>query len=132
MKRRGFTFLELLVALSLFTVGMLSILQIFPANRRLLAQNAANTQAVFLAQEQLELARATPYANLTVGTYAPRAAITTAAGISGYDRQIVVTYLDSNYATSNTDQGLKRVDVTVYWTDRTINRQYTVSSYVTR
>lgn len=52
--RRGFTFVEVLLALVLFLVGMLSALQVIPANRDQLAQSAERTQAVFLAQEAME------------------------------------------------------------------------------
>lgn len=52
--RRGFTFVEVLLALVLFMVGMLSALQVIPANRDQLTQSAERTQAIFLAQEAME------------------------------------------------------------------------------
>lgn len=134
MIKRGYTFIELIIALSLFLVGMLSILQLFPANRRLLAQSGMRTQAAFLAQEQLETARGNSYANLTVGTYRSRAAISndTSSVYSLFERQVVVELIDANRAVTNTDVGLKRVTATIYWSERTLSQQYSVSTIVNR
>jgi len=138
MRKRGFTFLELLIAISLFAVGMVSILQIFPVNRRFLAQSASTTQAVFLAQEALEQARSVPYDNLTIGTYQAKAPVSTVSGdpFAQYQRQVKVTILDGTRAAiaqqdTAHDVGLKRLDVTVYWNERGINRQYSLSTYAT-
>lgn len=132
MRKPGFTFLELLIATTLFSVGMISVLQIFPVNRRLLTQSAQTTQAAFLAQEQVEKVRNTDYATLTTGNYEPRAALDSTGGqiFAQYERQTVISYIDTNYATSATDTGLKKVLVTVFWTERNINRQYTLGTYV--
>ena len=131
---RAFTLLELLVALSVFLFGMVTILQIFPANRRLLTQTGETTQAAFLAQEQLELLRSVSYATLTVGTYAAKAAITSTVNspFAGYSRDIVVQLLDTNRNVTNVDVGLKKVTTTIYWTDHSVNRTYSLSTYVTQ
>jgi prepilin-type N-terminal cleavage/methylation domain-containing protein len=132
MRKQGFTFIELLVALSLFLIGMISVLQIFPANRKLLNQTTHATQASFLAQQEIETIRTVPYTSLTIGTYLARSAVTTdnTSPFAMFDQQVVVEYLDTNRAVSQTDQGLKRVTVTVYWTERTFSQQYSLSTYV--
>lgn len=131
-RKSGFTFLEVLVALSLFAVGMISVLAIFPVNRRFLLQSANTTQAVELAQEKLEQVRALTYNDLTVGAYEAAAPVTadTTNPLSQYTRQTTVTLLDGNRQTTNTDQGLKKVDVQVSWKEHGANRQYTLSTYV--
>ena len=128
-----------MVALSLFVVGMLSILQIFPLNRRYLAQSANTTQAVFLAQEELEQVRSQPYANLTIGTYEARHAASSTAGdpLGQFQRQTTVSLINGAHAavspqTAVNDFGLKQVDVTIYWIERTVPRSYTLSTYVYR
>ena len=132
MRRRGFTFLELLVALSLFAVGLIGILQIFPLNRRFLAQSAMTTQAAFLAQEGMEELRSLPYSSLTVGTYQPLTQVSTVSGdpASLFSREVTVELVDDNYGTSNADVGLKVVNVRVTWSERGISRQYTISTVV--
>ncbi len=129
---QGFTFLELLVALTLFLVGMVTVLQIFPLNRRLLNQTSQTTNAVFLAQEEIEKVRSNDYTSLPVGTYLARTAVTTdtASPLKIFDKQIVVVQVDTNRATTNTDTGIRRVDVTIFWTETSVQRQYKVSTYV--
>jgi len=147
--KRGFTILELMIALSLFMIGMLSVLQIFPANRRLQEQNALATQAVFLAQEEMEKIRTIPYGSLTVGEYMPRQIMSEAPSESGdtpygnlvqvvgfdnssypFEKEITVKYLDSNRQQSANDLGLKQVDLTIYWKQKALDRQYSLSTYI--
>ena len=130
MKRPAFTFLELLVALSLFSVGMLSLLKIFSVNRRYLAQSAAYTSAVFLAQEELEGVHAVSYAWLTVMPtyYEPQETVPGAAYV-GFLRKTAVTYITSAGATSATDTGLKKIEVTVSWTENGVSRSLILATY---
>lgn len=135
MKRRAaFTLLELLVALTLFVFGIVTVIQVFPANRRLLTQTSQTTQAAFLAQEQLESLQGVAYSSLTVGTYAARATVNsnTSSPFNKFERQIDVVLLDTNRATTATDVGLKKATVTMYWTERNVSRTYTISTYVYR
>jgi prepilin-type N-terminal cleavage/methylation domain-containing protein len=129
--KKGFTFVELLVALSLFSVGMISVLQIFPVNRRLISQASMQTQATYLAQEQMETLRSLPYASLTVGTYEPKAIVPNSSGttLSLFQRSTTIEYIDSSYAVSATDTGLKRETVTVYWNDGALARTYVLVTY---
>lgn len=131
MKKSGFSFLELLIALSLFSVGMVSILQIFPLNRRYLAQSAAVTQASFLGQAEIETVRATDYDSLIPGTFEPQHSVSNDASdpLSQFERSTVITLIDKDHHTTATDVGLKKVEVTVYWSERGINRQYSLTTY---
>lgn len=120
------------MALSLFMVGMVSILQIFPINRRYLTQSAQTTRAVYTAQEQIERLRAEPYDELTTGTYEARQAMSATAGdpYTEIERQTVIALIDSNRAVTQTDVGLKRVTVTVYWLENGQERSYQLATYV--
>jgi len=131
MKVRAFTFVELLIALSLFSVGMLSILQVFPANRRLLAQSSYQSQASFLAEEQMETLRSLPYSSLTTGTYEAKATVPNSTGTqySLFQRSTTIDYIDGSYSVSATDTGLKRLTVTVYWSEGNVNRTYVLTTY---
>ncbi len=138
MKRKsGFTLIEVLVALTLFTFGMVTVMQLLPLNKRYIKQSAMVTQATFLAQEKLELVRSVSYASLSVGTdpyYEP----TTAMGISSTDplrefsRQTEVSYVDpaNSFTNSSTDTGIKKVIVRVSWNERSIPRTYSLSTFV--
>ena len=135
MKHRlqaGFTLLEVLIALSLFSVGMLSVLEIFPVNRRFLTQSAQSTQAAFLAEELMERDLTLPYSSLTPGTFQAATQVSTTAGDprSLYTRSSVVTLLDSNWQATATDVGLKRLDITVTWNEHGVSRTYVLSTIV--
>ena len=130
----AFTFLELLIAVSLFSVGVISVVKIFPVNRRYLNQSANTTQAAYLAQEELETIRGLSYANLTLGTYEAKHAVSTSGEFSQYQRQTVVGWVDSqsNWQTSSAETNLKQITITVYWqegTDNSINRTFTLTSF---
>ena len=132
MRRAGFTFIELLIALTVFLVGMISVLQIFPANRKLLNETTHNTQAAFLAQQELESVRALPYATLTTGTYLAKSAVTanTSSPYAMFSQSVSIDYLDTNRNVTGNDLGLKRITVTIYWAERSLNLQYVASTYV--
>ena len=126
-RQKGFTLLEILVALSLFLVGMVSVLQIFPINRKLITQSGEMTQAVFLAQEQIETVRALPYSDLSTGDYEVRHYVAGSADQLGkFERKTLVNYIDAAYANSTVDVGLKKVEVTVYWKQGNLDRQYSL------
>lgn len=135
-RKKGFTFIELLVALSLFAVGMLSVLQIFPINRRYLKQSAMTTQAAFLAQEELEILQADSYSSLVVGTspyHEPRHAMSMDPDnpYAQFERQTEVVLINpQDYQVSGTDLGMKKVTATIYWQEDRISRQYSLSTYV--
>lgn len=131
MKRPGFTFLELLIALSLFSVGMVTALQIFPLNRRFLAQSQHTTQASFVAQEGVEYVRSLDYSSLTTGSFEPNHAVAIVPDpLSIYSRSTLVELIDTNRNASATDVGLKKVTVTVTWLERSLTRSYTIATYV--
>lgn len=135
-KQSAFTFIELLVALSLFVIGMLTILQIFPVNRKYLTQSGDTTQATFLAQEEMETVRSMSYEDLTVGTspyFEPAHLLGSGSSdpFSQYTRQTEVEYIDpTTFHTISTDEHLKQVTITITWQESNINRQYVLSSYV--
>lgn len=138
MKHSGFTLIEILVALSLFTVGMVSVLQIFPINRKFLVQSADTTQAVFLAQEEMEIVRNTSYASLTTGAaqaFEPLHTLSVSSGpFVNYRRTTVINFVDpaAAYLASATDKFMKRVDITVTWDENGNTRTYTLSSVVVK
>jgi prepilin-type N-terminal cleavage/methylation domain-containing protein len=140
MKKPAFTLLEILISLSLFSVGMVSVLHIFPVNRKYIKQSAQTTQAAFLAEEEIEIVHGTPYASLTIlPTYFEPAENLGSGAPSdpnnAFTRTTTVTYVDSNNnwlppSPATTDTGLKKVTVTVSWSENSITRQYVLSAYV--
>jgi len=65
---RGFTLIELTVAVTIFTVGVLGMLKVTAGITRLLGMGDRVATASFYAQERLEMLRATSCAALASGT----------------------------------------------------------------
>ncbi len=65
---RGFTLIELTVAVTIFTVGVLGMLKVTAGITRLLGMSDRVATASFYAQERLETLRATSCAGLASGT----------------------------------------------------------------
>jgi len=100
---KGFTFIELLVVIVLFSAGAVSLLQIFSMTIYGGSENQNTLIATGLAQEKMELIRNSSYSS--VGNEV-RAAI---PNYTFFQREVVVTTPIPN---------LKEVDVNVYWTER--------------
>ena len=65
---RGFTLIELTVAVTIFTVGVLGMLKVTAGITRMLGMSDRVATASFYAQERLETLRATSCAALASGT----------------------------------------------------------------
>jgi prepilin-type N-terminal cleavage/methylation domain-containing protein len=107
----GFTLVELMVALLLITIGILPIAAVQSGSTRDVVTTGQHTRALSIAQERMEVARAAGFT-----------AAQTDSGQSG-----VYTWR-TNVTTVAT--GLRRVDVTVTWTDRTGTRTVLLNDLV--
>ena len=139
IKRPAFTFIELLIALSLFSVGMVSVLRIFPVNRKYITQSGQTTRAAFAAQQAIETIRGISYDNLSVlpTVYEPAHTLGTGSSdpLAAFTRKTEIIYIDptNNWLPANpttTDTGLKKVSVTVSWSESGITRSYLISTFV--
>ncbi len=95
---RGFTLIELTIAVTLFTIGILGMLSVLAGITRLLAQGDRIATAGFYAQERLETVRNTTCAGLTPGSqtrggiYDLAWSVTPMFGGNAQRVQVVVTY----------------------------------------
>lgn len=152
---KGFTILEVLVAVSLLSVGILAVASLMGTSIKTSSYSQALTQANNLAQYRLERLQSVSYNNLQVTdtstapddlkrncsqtdatasrpvyTCTPTQGIT--IGVRNFTWLYTVTYIDvdgSGTADPGID-GLKRIDVTVSWTDQLWNmaKSITVTS----
>lgn len=141
--QKGFTLVEVLIALTILSVGILGIAGLAGTAVKTSGHSQAMTQANNLAQKKLEALLSVDYLNLEVDdstspitelrrdctqtsaainrpvyTCTPTTATET-VGTRSFGWSYTVTYIDVNgngVANQNQD-GLKRVDVTVSWTD---------------
>jgi prepilin-type N-terminal cleavage/methylation domain-containing protein len=98
--RRGFTLIEVVGALVIFSVGVIMVLQLTGALSRQMEYAAKSSELVVRAQERLDSLEALPFDSITVGT---RQDTLTVRGVR-FVRQAVVTSVTAL---------LRRIDVTV-------------------
>lgn len=126
----GFTIAEILVAIVVFTIGILAVVQVFPLHRRLARVSEKATVANFFAQEQLENLFSLPYSDVTTGTYETRAPLAASGDFSQYERETLIELVDSTYQTSGSDLGLKKVTINVYFTENSQTRTESLVSLI--
>jgi type IV pilus modification protein PilV len=113
--RRGFTLIEMMVAILLIGVGLMGVAALSTTVTRANQQSAAITAASSLAQERIERFRTEDYAAIASGSDTR-----TLDGIT-YSRSWTVTANDPA-------AGLKTIAVTVSWTTRGRTHQTTLST----
>jgi type II secretory pathway pseudopilin PulG len=122
---RGFTIMELIVAMAFVGVVIVSLTELFTGLRQI--NRAANnyTIAVEVGQQYIENFRNTPYNNIPTGT----TDVTTAA-LNNYPSLLtprsattIVNYVDTSGNSSATDTGIKKVEMDISYKDRTGTRQ---------
>lgn len=106
----GFTLIETLIALFVVSLGMISVLMIFPFVSKQLSLAELTTQASFLAQAKMENLIALAYNQISVGQ-AVENSLT--ENFSTFSRQTDISYVDANLSSSQSDTGLKKIVVTV-------------------
>ena len=100
--RKGFTLLEVMVAVFILGVGLLAIMHLFPIGLRASKISQDTTVASFLAQAKMEELKNTVWSSIV---NEPK------SKISGtiFSQEVTVKVLEANL--------LKRITVAVFWTD---------------
>ena len=128
--KRGFSIIEVLVAVAVLSIGLITIIGLFPfsiqANKGAERQSLASSYA----RAKLEQMLITAYDEINTGTVEVKAALSNDPNNSAYgmQRQTVVTLVDGNLANSGTDVGLKKIVATVYWSNKGVEQSLTLSS----
>ncbi|MDP2866019.1 MAG: hypothetical protein Q8O90_07240 [Elusimicrobiota bacterium] len=144
-RRAGVTLTELMIAVSVLTIGVIGSMGAFKYINRAMLQSRIKTIATNLAQEKMEVLRNKPYFQLLVTTatavstgYSPNFTYDTENyppqtitlwGMPALTRAVNVDYvsLSGSVATAlpytSTDTGMKRVTVIVMWTDSSGTRR---------
>ncbi len=114
---RGFTLLEVLLALTLLAGGTVAIVELFQRAQMGVADGESVVIATYLAQRRLEELRNIPYGQLASETKAP---IDDPTGYSRFSRKILVTTPITN---------LRQLVATVFWTATGGETSVTLQSY---
>jgi prepilin-type N-terminal cleavage/methylation domain-containing protein len=127
-RERGFSMVEVLIALVVMAIGIFAVARIFPAGARGQVQDRLTIGANDYMQEKVEYLRGLAWSSteLTDGRH-PSATTTESLGGGKWQRYYMVTTMASPL------DNLKRVDVTVTWAGAGVpSRDMTVTTYVRR
>lgn len=116
--QRGTTFVEALVALSLFGVGAAAVANLLSQHIRMQGTNGTTTAAISLAEEELEDIRALEYADIT-----SRWAVQVVGG---------TTYgLQTNVVANAPEANMKTIQTTVTWAEPSGAKEYALYAIYT-
>lgn len=115
--QNGITLIEVLLSVTLLSVGILGLLQAFP--RASEAQYALEREVIanHLAQEKLESLMQLAYEDIATGTLENNVAVAPdpQSPFHPFYRTTTVQTVDANLSPSGSDVGLKRVMVVISW-----------------
>lgn len=129
---RGFTIVEILVAITVFTIGVLGVSGFFATSTNVTRSANNTTTASNLAEGMLDNQLAKSYDELPAGNGVK----TDFSNVSSdpyhnYSYQINISLIDQNLAASS-DVGLKKIDVFVYWMEGTKEKNVEMSTIKAR
>ena len=123
----GFTLVEALLAIAILVIGVLGVIQLFPAGLNSTKMSKEETIATHLTQAKLEEYQAASYDSVASEN---RARVSSDPNDQNYkyERQSIVTYINGDLTQSESDIGLKKVIVSVFWqesgTEKNVSATY--------
>lgn len=110
---KGFTIVEVMVAIVILIIGLLAVLQVFPTAFSVERASQMRTQAALLAQEKIESFHPQSYSDIAVGNFIESELD---PPFERFSRETNITYVDVNLQETGVDSGLKKIEVIVSWT----------------
>ena len=116
-KNRGFTLIEVLVAICILVIGMLAVLSALVWTMEQNLNNLSMDEAVRIAEQQMNQLRNTSFTGLTNGN------LPIARNFRNFTRTFNVVWTVTNLSASS-----KTIQVVVSWTHKGILHQHSVTS----
>jgi len=110
----GFTLIEVLVAIFILSIGVLSVFGIFPLGIQIVGSSKMASVAVYLGEAKIEETIFIPYEQISIGTTTELAL---PSPFSSYGRETKVSYVDPvlDLEEVANDTEVKKIEVTVSW-----------------
>ena len=115
--KKGFTLIESLIAIFVLVVGLFAVIGFFPFALKIISDSKNLTIATNITTAKLEEVFSLNYDNIDTGTIEPKQRVSNDPDsyLYNYQRETKVEYIDSDFNPSQTDLGLKKITVTVFW-----------------
>ncbi len=123
-KNRGFSLLELIIAIAVLAVGLVGVLQIFPIGLRASQRAGMMTKASFLAQNKIEDVKLAGFDAIT--ELPPKIPLSGKDG--DFEWAIKIDNISLEGVESSDD--MRKVVVTVIWPERNTTRSKDFITYV--
>ena len=114
---KGFSLIELVLALSIITVVFFSLINAFPLGLKITNEAKRATTASFLAQEKIEELFVLGYGNLPAGTIEAKNRLSNDPDnfLYHYQRSAEIEHVDGSLNFSASETGMKKITVIVYY-----------------
>ncbi|MFA5388481.1 MAG: prepilin-type N-terminal cleavage/methylation domain-containing protein [Candidatus Omnitrophota bacterium] len=126
MDKRGFSLLELIIAIAVLAVGLIGVLQIFPIGLRASQRAGMMTKASFLAQNKIEDVKLAGFEAIT--ELPPKIPLSGRDG--DFDWSIEIDNVSLEGVESGAD--MRKVTLTVSWPERNTVRSKDFITYVAK
>jgi len=123
-KKRGFSLLELIIAIAVLAIGLVGVLQIFPIGLRASQRAGMMTKASFLAQNKIEDVKLAGFDAIT--ELPPKIPLSGKDG--DFEWAIKIDNISLEGVASSDD--MRKVVVTVIWPERNTTRSKDFITYV--
>ncbi|MFC1623707.1 prepilin-type N-terminal cleavage/methylation domain-containing protein [Candidatus Omnitrophota bacterium] len=124
--KRGFSLLELIIAIGVLAIGLVGVLQIFPVGLRASYRSGMMTKAALLAKNKIEEVKMAGF--LVIIEELPKIPLSGTEG--DFDWEIFIDEVDLDGLGSSDD--IRKLTVTVSWAERNKIRSKDFMTYVTR
>lgn len=133
MIKKGFTLVEVVVAIGVLTIGVLGVSGFFAYSSKISRSSSNTSIASNLTSGLIDEEIAKSYEELAPGNGAKVKISTDPANpFYNFSKQINISLIDSNLAASATDLGLKKIDVIVSYQEGSSEKNVQMSTIKTR
>jgi prepilin-type N-terminal cleavage/methylation domain-containing protein len=125
-RKKGFSLLELIIAIAVLAIGLVGVLQVFPIGLRLSQRAGMITKASFLAQNKMEDIKLAGFGAITE--------VPSKIALSGRDGDFEWVVKIDNVSLEGVESisNMRKIIVTVTWPEQNTTRSKEFITYVTK
>lgn len=127
MNKRGFSLLELIIAMAVLAVGLVGVLQIFPIGLRASQRAAMMTKAAFLAQTKIEDVKLAGFDAIT--SLPPKIPL---SGRENNDFEWNISIEEAGLDGLAANDNVRKITVKITWPERNTTRSKDFITYITK